>query len=506
MTHIPAAALLCAALANAGAAEFSATVSTLPAGGTLASQPSHTSVSNYGHKPQVLLNANPDNSYDVAWHLNSLSKIRIQPFDSAGKALAAVQPDDITGAKNLVGMARIPDDGGFAVGYAKDSPHSGSAYEFWVTRVDGAGKPAFTKMVFGDANKDVVDAKGEPGTFSSGRIGYNPASKKLCLYVGHTMRWNDGVRHQAGFMAFMGLDGTFGVANGWYSSHNFDMRLLRIGSDWFTLAHGDAYPRALGFAKWSDAGAKGSQAFDKQWLKIPGGVGDNKTSTQLGGFVAYPDGTFGAVFATANGRNAFDVGYRQLSAKGDTLSLHWLTQYPAGTFAIFPRIARHGENALILWEEVTGNAVAGIQAAIVAPAGTSVQGKTPLPDKALRLTPYHDVSALPNGKFLWAVQKGNDSISVVKLTVTPGAPVRQGGPGSKAAMRLELRGDRLALEVARAGVYRVRQFDGKGKLIRSETENLDPGLHAFALAGMDVSFVEARSGSEVRSLRVDRAR
>ena len=41
------------------------------------------------------------------------------------------------------------------------------------------------------------------------------------------------------------------------------------------------------FTQWSDAGAKCSQLFDKQFPKIPGAVGDNITSTQLGNLVPY---------------------------------------------------------------------------------------------------------------------------------------------------------------------------------------------------------------------------
>ena len=404
-------------------AEFNVSVSTYPAGGTLSAQPSHASVSNYGYKPLVLLNANADNGYDVAFHVNSLSKIRILSFDSGGKAAGSLQPDSIIGAKSLLGLARIPDDGGLAVIYSKDSPHSGAGYEFWCTRVDAKGEKIFTKMIFGDVLKTIFDAKGEPGTFSSGRMLYNKASKKLALYVGHTMAWApDTVRHQAGFLAFMGLDGSFVVPNGWYSSHNFDQRLMLIGNDYYTLAHGDAYPRALGFAKWSDAGAKGSQAWDKQFLKIPGAVGDNKTSTQLGNVVPLGDGTFGVMFTTANGRNAFDVAYRHLSATGDTLSMTWVTTYPTGTFALYPKIAKHGDNVLLMWEEVAGTANAGIQLAIVSPAGAVVTPKFPLADKAIRLSPYYEVTVFPNGNILWANQKGNDSVSVYKL-VESGSPV-----------------------------------------------------------------------------------
>ncbi len=488
-----------------GAAEFSVAVTTYPANGTLSSQPSHTSVSNYGFKPVVLLNGNADNSYDVAYHLNGTSKIRILAFDSSGKLSATLQPDSIYNAKGLVGMARIPDDSGFAVIYSKDSPHSGSAYEFWATRVDAKGQKLFSKLIFGDVEKHIFDSKGEPGTFSSGRMLYNKTSKKLAIYVGHTMAWApDTVRHQAGFLAFMSLDGSFVVTNGWYSSHNFDQRLHLVGNDYYTLAHGDAYPRALGFAKWSDAGAKGSQVFDKQFLKIPGAVGDNKTSTQLGNLVPFGDGTFGVMFATANGRNAFDVGYRHLSATGDTLSLTWVTTYPAGTFAIFPKMVKYGTNVLLLWEEVAGTASAGIQLAILDPAGTVVTPKFPLADKSIRLSPYYDVTALLNGKILWANQKGNDSISILRL-VESGSVIQDTRPLANALLRLDHGAEGVTLTAFQAGWYSLRQFDSRGKLLSQERRFFRAGTHALSVSAASVSYLEARYGDQKARLALIRS-
>ncbi|GEM_PF-5775486 len=486
-----------------GATDFSVAITTYPANGTLSGQPSHTSVSNYGNKPVVLLTGNADNSYDVAFHVNSLSKIRILSFDSSGKAIGSLQPDSIADAKGLLGLARIPDDSGFAVIYSKDSPHSGSAYEFWATRVDAKGGKIFTKMIFGDVLKTVFWAKGEPGTFSSGRMLYNKNSKKLAIYVGHTMAWSpDTVRHQAGYLAFMGLDGSFVSPNDWYSSHNFDQRLLLVGNDYYTLAHGDAYPRALGFSKWSDAGAKGTQGFDKQFFKIPGAVGDNKTSTQLGNVVPLTDGTFGVMFTTSNGRNAFDVAYRQLSATGDTLSLNWITAYPAGTFAIYPKIVKYGANVLLMWEEVVGKVNNGIQLAILGPTGTIVTPKFPLPDKTIQLSPYYDLTALPNGRILWANQKGNDSVSVYRLVQanTPTFPGRRAGAG--ASLRLELRGNNLVLITNRDGRATLRQFDSRGKLISDESPFFAAGTHSIAVRTGSVSYVEAVQGKETRRVSV----
>jgi hypothetical protein len=485
------------------AAEFKVSVATYPATGTLSNQPSHTSVSNYGIKPSVILNGNADNGYDVAFHLNSTSKIRIIRFDSSENILASLQPDSIYNAKSLLGLARIADDGGFAVIYAKDSPHSGNGYEFWATRVDAKGGKIFTKMIFGDVEKHVFWAKGEPGTFSSGRLLYNKNSKKIAAYVGHTMAWSpDTVRHQAGYLAFISLDGSFVSPNDWYSSHNFDQRMMLVGNDYYTLAHGDAYPRALGFAKWSDGGVKGAQVFDKQFLKIPGSVGDNKTSTQLGNVVPFGDGTFGVAFTTANGRNGFDMAYRQLSATGDTLSIQWITAYPVGTFALYPKIAKYGDNVLLMWEEVTGTANSGVQMAILSSAGAVISPKVPLADKAIRLSPYYDLTTLPNGKILWANQKGNDSISIYKL-VEANTTVFQGIPaGSHASMRLEYLANRLMLTAHKPGRYSIRQFDSNGKSLSHKTRFFGIGSHPIPLVNGDVSHLEAVHGNEKTAISV----
>lgn len=479
----------------AAAADITVSATTFAANGTLANQPSHTSVSNYGIKPAILLAPNEDNSYDVGMHLSGSSRIQIMRFDKSGALLGRLLPDSLAGAKALVGMARL-EDGGFAVGYAKDSPHSGAAYEFWVTRVDALGAKLWSTMVFGAMDKNLVDAKGEPGTFSSGRLVYNKATKKICTYVGHTMKWDDNVRHQGGHVTFLNLDGAAIVANGWYFSHNFDQRMLVIGSAYYTLAHGDAYPRSLGFAKWSDGGAsahtKGKLDFDKQFLKIPGAVGDNKTSTQLGNFVPFADGTFGVVFTTANGRNNFDVGYRQLSAAGDTLSLTWLTTHPAGTLAIFPRLVKYGANALVLWEQATGNTQNGIHSAVVAPNGAVVTPAAPLSDKALRLSPYHEPVNLPEGAILWANQKGNDSVSVFRIAA-PGTPVLPRARARDAGLELRVLAGSPVLTTLWPGRYRIRMVAATGRVVFETTRVFSAGSHVLPPLLAGVSWLEVDS-------------
>ena len=116
-------------------------------------------------------------------------------------------------------------------------------------------------------DKGDTGAKGEPGTFSSGRLVFNPGTQRLIAYTGHTERYSDGVRHQGGHLVTVSLTGTVGAIAGtlnpfvepdWYCSHNFDQRLLVDGNNFYTLAHGDAYPRSLVFGRWQDVAASTS--------------------------------------------------------------------------------------------------------------------------------------------------------------------------------------------------------------------------------------------------------
>jgi hypothetical protein len=207
------------------------------------------------------------------------------------------------------------------------------------------------------------------------------------------------------------------------------------------------------------------------------------------------------MFTTANGRNGFDVAYRQLSATGDTLNLNWITAYPAGTFAIYPKIVKHGGNVLLMWEEVAGTTSVGIQIAILSPAGAVVTPKFPLADKTIRLSPYYDLTALPNGKILWANQKGNDSISIYKL-VESNATIRNQHAGANASMRLHFAANRLTLTAYKAGIFSIRQFDSVGKLLSEKRRYLVSGSHSLPLANGSVSFIEVGIDNEKANISV----
>jgi hypothetical protein len=413
----PLGATLCVmtiAATDGSAAPLSVHIATVPASGTLAAQPSHTTVSAYGIKPSVILTPNADNSFDVAYHVSGSSKIVILNFDSGGSLTTQLEPVSLVGAKSLLGFARIPADGSFAVAYSRDSTTNGSGFEYWISRVSAAGVTQFSTLVFGNQDRNSLNAKGEPGEFSSGRLVYNASTEKLALYTGHTMRWGDGVRHQGGYVGLMTLSGSSTTIDGWYFSHNLDQRMMVDGSSFYTLAHGDAFPRALGFAKW-DTGTNARKLFSSVYFSIPGNIGDNATSTQTGGFVKLSTGKFGIVYTTALGRNGYDVCYAELSESGATLSTSWLTTYPTGILAIFPRIAPYRDGAAIFWEEITNGAFTAVRTRLTGPNGAVNLPTETISDASVRLSPYYDTASLPNGTILWASTRANNTIVIYRV-------------------------------------------------------------------------------------------
>jgi hypothetical protein len=396
-------------------------------------EPSHTVVSNYGFRPSVILTTNADHSSNVAFLNASGTGISILSIDAALNLTSRIDPVVLQGATKLVGFARIPSDGSFALTYAKNNAANGADFEYWVTRVSPAGDTIFSTLIFGTQPKNQVGAKGEPGTFSSGRLVFNPGTQRLIAYTGHTERYSDGVRHQGGHLVTVSLTGTVGAIAGtinpfvepdWYCSHNFDQRLLVDGSNFYTLAHGDAYPRALVFGRWQDVAAGTSFVGNTQFFAINGAIGDNTTNTQLGAMVKLANGNFGVVYSTKQGRNNFDVRYVEITPAGVAGTQTWLTSHPANTFAIYPRIARHGDAAAVFWEEVQAGAVVAVRTRLVGTAEADATPQGTVADTAVRLPAVYDIASLPDGGILWASNRGAGSLALQRVVAPPDSTLR----------------------------------------------------------------------------------
>jgi len=349
-----------------------------------------TPVANFGLHSQIITVASDDGSLDVAWLDYATGK-------SAPWALPAPGPINIThvdaalttatttatgiSSYKLLGFTKDP-GGNFYLGYNKDHPFKTSTpgdqnningNELHVVKLAGAGATAvWDRLIFGDQDNNNEATLGDPGGAANGILGYDTTNSRIVLYLGHSMMWFSATqpptRHQAGFFRLLNPDSGaivppsgndvihFGA--GWWYSHSFNQRLIIDGGNYYVLAHGDAFPRQLGFARWSLTGytTRNSTDFDQPYWTIAGNTGDNKTDAQTGQFVRMADGRFLIVHTSSQGRSARDV--RLVFCDGATgvaaaSAAVWLTSNQGTVQATMPKVERLGDDVLVtyaLWD------------------------------------------------------------------------------------------------------------------------------------------------------------
>ena len=325
-------------------------------------------LSAYGNKPSLSLMPAEEGAYDLAWHNRSSKTIHIMRCDADGRKIAEFSPSFIQKAGALLGATRLPGGKTYVTGYSMDNAHGNKNSEFWIAGFDPSGAELFNSRIFGEIDHSKVKSKGGPGGAGTARIAYNEKSGTIGYYLSHNMLWGDGVRHQGGFVGFLNEKGRRqSGGNGWFYSHNFDQRLIVANGDFCALAHGDAYPRALGFSRWSGSGGK--KIADQTYHQIPGETGDNTTNCQTGGLVALPNRRYAVVFASSNEREGHDVCIKILDESGKITREKWLTKYKKGGYGAYPRIARDGEHIFLAWHQFGGESGSpGLQQMVLDPS------------------------------------------------------------------------------------------------------------------------------------------
>lgn len=367
-----------------------------------------TNISPYGTKPSLTLMPFAGGKYDLAWHNSSQGTIHIMQSSDENQELI---PSFISKAGALLGAIRLPGEMGYAIGYCTSNSHGDKDTEYWVAGVGLDGSEVFNTRIFGDRNQKDLNSKGGPGGAGTARIAYNPKSKTIAYYLSHNMLCGDGVRHQGGYVGFLNEKGKKqGGGSTWFYSHNFDQRLIFANGDFCALAHGDAYPRALGFSRWPGSGGK--VIANQTYHTIPGESGANVTNCQTGGLVALSNRKFGVVFASANGRRGHDICVLILDENGKTTKEKWLTEHEEGGSSAFPRIARDGSNIFVAWHESGSmkQIVLDTSLNIVTPQSANASGK---------LSPYDDLHTLDDGAIVWAVPAGDHKIRVHRIDQAP---------------------------------------------------------------------------------------
>lgn len=372
---------------------------------------------NYGHRPGALITPMPGGAYTLAWHDPNGQAIRLLACDAQNKKTAAMAPESLKEARSLLGCAYTGKNNTYVIAYSRDHAVGGRDFAFHLAGIKADGTKIFDHLVFGDKPPSEVGSKGEPGAAGTGRVIYNEATNTVGYYLAHQQRWPDMVRHQGGYIGTLQPDGSnLTRADGWFFSHNFDQRLISSGSSFYALAHGDAYPRALGFSRWNIGNGALSKQFDMQYHKIPGMGGDNRTDCLTGGVVELNGGKhFAVVFATANERKAQDVGLTLIDANGAVVvPTKWLTTYAEGTKANFPRIARYDQHVFVAWEECKGPA-AQMRMLLMSPDLSQVFVDKTYGD--LELPTTYDLVNLTDGSIAWVIPK-NGRLQVNRIDLS----------------------------------------------------------------------------------------
>ena len=404
-----------------------------------------TPVANFGSQSQITVVAADDGSLDVAWldytggkgkpwALPTPGMIYLTHIDAA-LGTATTTASGVSSYK-LLGFSKDA-AGAFYIAYNKDHALKTNAQadqnningnELHVTKL-ASGSVAWDQLLFGNQDNNADATPGDPGGAASGVLGYDAMNKKVVLYVGHSMMWTP-TRHQAGYIRLLNPDTGavippagddilhFGA--GWWYSHNFNQRLLIDGGNYYMLAHGDAYARQLGFARWSLANytAKNQTDFDQAYFKIDGNEGDNNTNAQTGQFVRLSDGRFLIVHTTSQGRSARDV--RLVAANGSTgvaeANAVWLTTNQGTTQATMPKVELLGDDVLVtyaLWDSTQKHQLTWYAALLDAKLASVVMPKAISGVEFVDAAPLFRFKGGPNaGKVGWVSGNASHTLSV----------------------------------------------------------------------------------------------
>ena len=331
-------------------------------------------LSNTGFPSPVIPHVNEDGSLDIAW----LDYANGQGDPSAVSQPAPIFITRVNASLDQATTVATGVDSYSLLGFCKDV--SGSSYVAFNQdhsfkaiadgdrnnvngNVLGVSKlGSWQVTLFGTDDNNTLWSKGAPGGAASSVLGHDSTNNRLVLYLGHNMLWDDGVRHQAGYLRLLDPDSGAAVApaeedpkfgpNRWYS-HNFNQRLVIADGKYYVLAHGDSFPRGLGFARWSPDGylsGSGNPDFNAIYWDVSGEVGDNNTQAETGQLARLADGQFAIVHTTSQGRTARDVRIALASpSDGSTQASAWLTENTANRHATMVKVGVIQEHILVTY-------------------------------------------------------------------------------------------------------------------------------------------------------------
>jgi len=371
----------------------------------------------YGVIPQISISPNADNSYNVAWLDVETGVIKISVVSSNNKLIKEIIPKYIGVTERLCGFTSLPNNRGFVIGYSKNNSHGNKNMEYWITYCNSRGNMIFNKRIFGDKPASSIYSEGHPCYASTARIVYLEENDKIYFYLGHSKRWEDGVKHQGSYIGKLDLKGSLSIIDSWFVSHDFDQRLITNDNDVLLMYHGDGYPRSLGFASVINKYNISKENF----FNIAGELGDNDTYSQLGGIVNTNNNQFCIAFSSGQDKPHRELGFLTIlpfsGSSKKTTKIKWFKSPMKGN-VITPKIANRDKGRILLaYENIADGDIwtkyskfdkykrkrirLGTYFIEVDYEGNPLT--KPMKFDDIKLQPMHDMVSLPNGNIIWAV-------------------------------------------------------------------------------------------------------
>ncbi|MGC4057162.1 MAG: hypothetical protein QM743_03450 [Chitinophagaceae bacterium] len=240
-----------------------------------------------------------------------------------------------------------------------------------------------------------------------------------------------GKRHQAGFCCF--LDGATGklklnsagemTGEGWHSSHNFDQRgFFNADNGFYTLAHGDSYPRALMAATWDPNQRKALSKLE--YFKYSGSTGDPVTNTTTGDFTELSNRDVAVLYSTSEGRTQRDLRLVLLSGMNVNAPAVkkevWITELANEYVGWGAKIIQYSSTtALLAWNTFsttsTTNAGTGTHFRLVDLAGEKLYPAYDMKETALY--PQQSFRYSNDKKSVFFVSSGTGTLKVYQVKV-----------------------------------------------------------------------------------------
>ncbi|GLX81462.1 hypothetical protein [Thalassotalea eurytherma] len=345
-------------------------------------------MSNYGQDTPIDFYPNTNGTVDIFWQdrgeaASSWNLTTHTSITDASISATINLPSSIEQSGRFLGVSKKESTNTYFLAYSADNDFAvrdsngnceqvnGSSDNcngaFWITGFSTDGFSDFDTLIFGNVDLTVSGVhgettKGNPGQASTGVLSYHETTDKVVIYAGHKQRWSDDVRHQAVWLGTIDSVGTLDTAmSGWYSSHNFDQRILLASDDFiYTLAHGDAFPRSLQLGQWDITAL--SHNYTLEYYEIENGsTGSNTTLTDTGTLAELGSGVFAVAFATEDNRDSRDVRLQVISGvTSNTTNIDtdvWLTEYNNLRMAANGiKVASAGdEHIIVAWNAYQGS-------------------------------------------------------------------------------------------------------------------------------------------------------